>query len=77
MQQSTMRKSRLFRWIEEAEARQVVILALSEASPSSDSQRPPAPARRMRLRLRGFARPQAALAADDAAPTVVVKPLPR
>lgn len=77
MQQSTMRKSRPFRWIEEAEARQVVTLALSEAPPSMDSLRPPATAWRMRLRLWGFAPPEAAIATNDAVPPVVMKPLRR
>jgi hypothetical protein len=72
-----MRKPRPFRWIEEAEARQVVTLALSEASPSPDSPRPPATAWRMRLRLWGFAQPEAALATNDAASTAMVKPLRR
>ena len=74
MQQSTMRKSRPFQWIEEAEARQVVTLALSEAP---DSPRPPAPARRMRLRFWGFASPEAAIATNDAVSTAVMNPLPR
>jgi hypothetical protein len=72
MQQSTMRKPRPFRWIEEAEARQAVTLALSEA-PSS----PRPPARRMRLRLWGFAPQEAAIASNDAVSTAVVKPFSR
>lgn len=74
MQQSTMRKSRPFRWIEEAEARQVVTLALSEAL---DPPRPPAPTRRMWLRFRGSASPEAAIATNDAVSTAVMNPLPR
>ena len=43
-----MRKSRLMQWIEEAEARQVVTLALSEAPPSPVSLPSPATTWRMR-----------------------------
>ena len=75
MQQTTMRKPRQFQWIEEAEARQVVTLALSEAPSSQDS--PPPPPRRMRLRLWGFATPEAAIATKDAVSTAVVKPVSR
>jgi hypothetical protein len=74
MQQSTMRKSRPFQWIEEAEARQVVTLALSEAL---DPPRPSAPAWRMWLRFRGSASPEAAIATNDAVSTAVMNPLPR
>jgi hypothetical protein len=72
-----MRKPRPFRWIEEAEARQVVTLALSEAPPSPGSPRQPASARWMRFRLWGFAPPEAAIATNDAVSSAVVKALPR
>ena len=79
MQQSTMRKPRPFRWIEEAEARQVITLALSEAPPLPD---PTPPARApiswlVRLRRWGFTPVAVTIAADDAAADALVRQLRR
>jgi hypothetical protein len=79
MQQFMMRKSRPLRWIEEAEARQVITLALSEAPPLPDS---PDPARApipwmVRLRRWGFTPAAGAMGADEAVPDAAVRQLRR
>ena len=63
-----MRKPQPLRWIEEAEARQVITLALSEAPPPPDLPRParaPIPWM-MRLRRWGFTPAAGAEAVPDA-----------
>jgi hypothetical protein len=76
MQQRPMRKPRPFQWIEEAEARQVATLALSEA-PAVPAL--PCPARaattwRSRIRRWGFAPATGAIAVNDTTPDTAVKP---
>ena len=69
-----MRNPRPFRWIEEAEARQVVTLALSETPPPPGlSHRVQAPSL-WRVRLRRWSpSPAVAIAAEDTVPDALAK----
>jgi hypothetical protein len=77
MQQIAMRQPRPLRWIEEAEAREVVTIALSEAPPLPGSPCPSRMATTWRALIGGWASAPAtvAVAIDDTAPDAVVKPL--
>jgi hypothetical protein len=78
MQQSLMRKSQPLRWIEEAEARQVVTLAMSETPPLPGSRRPVTVPTSWIARLRRWGLvPAVAIVADEAGADAVVRPLRR
>jgi hypothetical protein len=78
MQQVTMRQPRPLRWIEEAEAREVVTMTLSEA-PLSDSPCRSRVATTWRALIRGWASAPTTVAVvvDNTAPDAVLKPFRR
>jgi hypothetical protein len=77
MQQTMMRKSQPMRWIEEAEARQVVTLALSEAPQQGETPRLPQAPNSWIAYLRGWRLARSAVATEDTIRTRFAKPLRR